>query len=57
MLTAQAARMVNPHESPDDYGRLSDADLLEAYERSGGTPGDEHADALVAEIHRRELDV
>jgi hypothetical protein len=49
--------MVNPHESPDDYSRLSLDDLLARYERTDGTPGDLHIDELIAEIKRRVLDV
>jgi hypothetical protein len=49
--------MANPRESPDDYSLLSDNQLLEAYERTCGTPGDAHVDALIAEIKRRVLDV
>lgn len=49
--------MSSTRESPDDYTQLSDADLLEAYERSGGTPGYPHADALIAEIQARGIDV
>lgn len=38
-------------------GTLSDADLLTAYQRTSGEPGDPAADALCAEIERRGLDV
>jgi hypothetical protein len=36
---------------------MSDAVLLEAYERTSGQRGDAAADALLAEIRRRGLDV
>jgi hypothetical protein len=36
---------------------LSDADLLAAYQRTNGEPGNAEADALLAEIERRGLDV
>ena len=36
---------------------MSDAALLAAYERTDGEPGDPETDALLAEIHRRELDL
>ena len=35
---------------------MSDAALLAAYERTDGEPGDPEADALLAEIQRRDLD-
>lgn len=35
----------------------SDGDLLQAYQRTSGSPGDREADALLAEIGRRNLDV
>lgn len=38
-------------------GPVSDADLLGAYHRSGGEPGDADTDALCAAIERRNLDV
>jgi hypothetical protein len=37
--------------------RFSDRDLLAAYQRTDGAPGNQEADALVAEIERRELDI
>jgi hypothetical protein len=36
---------------------MSDADLIAAYQRTSGEPGDTVADALLAEIERRDLDV
>lgn len=40
-----------------DPTSLSDTDLLAAYQRTTGEPGDPEADALAAEIERRGLDV
>lgn len=37
--------------------RLPSADLLRAYQRTDGEPGNPEADALLAEIERRGLDV
>ncbi len=39
-----------------DPATLSDRDLLAAYQRTTGEPGDPEADALEKEIERRELD-
>jgi len=36
---------------------MSDADLLTAYQRTSGAPGDAAADDLLAEIERRNLDI
>ena len=36
---------------------MSDADLIAAYQRTSGEPGDVAADALLAEIKRRDLDI
>ncbi len=36
---------------------LTDAELLEAYERTSGKPGDAAVDALVAEVRLRGLDL
>jgi hypothetical protein len=36
---------------------MTDAALLAAYQRTEGEPGNPEADALLAEIKRRELDV
>ncbi|WP_269430560.1 hypothetical protein [Sphingomonas sp. Ag1] len=41
----------------DDPSTLSDKDLLAAYQRTTGEPGDPEADALLAEIERRNLDI
>jgi len=41
----------------DQLRAMSDADLLEAYQRTSGEPGDVSADALLAEIERRNLDI
>ena len=35
---------------------LSDRELLDAWGKSDGEPGDPEADALIAEIARRHLD-
>lgn len=35
---------------------MSDADLLVAYQRTTGQPGDPDADGLLAGIERRDLD-
>jgi len=40
----------------DDVAALEDSELLAAYERTSGEPGDPLADALLEEIKRRELD-
>jgi hypothetical protein len=36
---------------------MSDADLLAAYQRTLGEPGDQDGDGLAAEIERRPLDL
>lgn len=36
---------------------MTDQDLLAAYQRTNGEPGDPEADELLAEIERRNLDV
>lgn len=41
----------------NDPQSLSDADLIAAYQRTDGEPGDPDADALVIEIQRRGLDL
>lgn len=38
-------------------GELSDERLIEAYQSTSGEPGDAEADALLAEIERRGLEV
>ena len=43
-------------DSPDP-ATLTDDELVDAYERTGGEPGDEIAEALLAEIQKRGLDV
>lgn len=43
--------------TPEDIESLTDRDLLAAYQRTNGEPGDAEADALLAEIQRRELDI
>jgi hypothetical protein len=42
--------MIDPRE-------LSDADLVAQYQRTNGEPGNAEADALLAEIERRNLDL
>lgn len=41
----------------DQVRAFSDADLFAAYQRTDGEPGNPEADALLAEIKRRELDI
>lgn len=41
----------------DQLKAMADADLLAAYLRTTGEPGDIDSDALLAEIERRELDI
>ena len=41
----------------DQLRAMSDADLFAAYQRTSGEPGDVSADALLAEIERRNLDI
>jgi len=41
----------------DQIAAMPDPELLRAYQRTTGEPGDPVADALLAEIERRELDV
>jgi hypothetical protein len=36
---------------------MTDQDLLAAYQRTNGEPGSAEADALLAEIERRNLDI
>jgi hypothetical protein len=36
---------------------MTDLDLLAAYQRTNGEPGNAEADALLAEIERRDLDI
>lgn len=43
--------------TPEEIASLSDRDLVAAYQRTSGEPGDAEADALLAEIARRELDL
>jgi hypothetical protein len=42
--------MIDPRE-------LLDADLIAAYQRTNGEPGNAEADALLAEIQARNLDI
>lgn len=38
-------------------GQMTDRELLAAYQRTNGEPGEPEADALLAEIERRNLDL
>lgn len=40
-----------------DLAGLLDAELVAAYQRTDGEPGNPEADALLAEIERRGLDL
>jgi hypothetical protein len=42
---------------PPSPASLSDADLIKAYQESGGEAGDPRADDLADEISRRNLDL
>ena len=49
--------MINWNDTHDEQLKaMPDADLLAAYERTNGEPGNPEADALLAEIRRRNLD-
>lgn len=43
--------------TPEEIASLSDRVLVAAYQRTTGEPGDAEADALLAEIERRGLDL
>lgn len=47
----------DPPELNDDPVEVTDADLLAEYQRSGGEPGNPDAEAILAEIQRRNLDI
>jgi hypothetical protein len=49
--------MIQPHIEPEHLRELSDAELQARYQRTSGEVGDAEADALCAEIARRELDL
>ncbi|WP_353442648.1 hypothetical protein [Sphingomonas faeni] len=50
--------MIQWNDTQNEQARaMSDADLLAAYQRTTGEPGDQQADALLAEIERRDLDI
>jgi len=50
--------MIKWDDTHDDQLRvMSDADLLAAYQRTSGEPADVTANALLAEILRRNLDI
>jgi len=54
---AQKRRALADVEVPNALATMADADLLRAYQRTDGVPGNPAADALLAEIERRGLDL
>jgi hypothetical protein len=54
---AQTRRFLDEVGAPNALATIADADLLRAYQRTDGVPGNRAADALSAEIERRGLDV
>lgn len=48
---------LDPHELNDDPAAMSDHDLLAAYQRTSGEPGDPEVEAIIAEIERRGIDI
>jgi hypothetical protein len=48
--------MIEPQIEPEHLRELSDAELQARYQRTSGEVGEPEADALAAEIERRELD-
>lgn len=50
-------RCVTDAKSTPEPAELSDADLLREYQKTDGEPGNPVADALIAEIERRQLDI
>jgi hypothetical protein len=54
---AQKRRAVADVGAPNALATMADADLLRAYQRTDGAPGNRAADALLAEVERRGLDV
>ena len=53
----QKRRALADTGAPNALATMRGADLLRAYQRTDGVPGNRAADALLAEIERRELDV
>ena len=49
--------MSHPPIDPETAAAMSDKDLQAAYQRTDGEVGNPEADALAAEIERRELDL
>ncbi|MEG3168440.1 hypothetical protein U1737_09590 [Sphingomonas sp. LB3N6] len=45
------------HDIATAIARASDTDLIQAYQETGGVPGDLEADSLLAEIERRNLNI
>jgi hypothetical protein len=54
---AQKRRALADAGVPNALATMGDADLLGAYERTDGVPGNRAADALSADIERRGLDI
>ena len=54
---AQKRHAVADVGAPNALATMGDADLLRAYQRTDGVPGNRAADVLLAEIERRGLDV
>jgi hypothetical protein len=53
----QKRRALSETSGEGGLAAMRDADLLLAYQRTDGVPGDRAADVLLAEIERRELDI
>lgn len=49
--------MIQYPTDPEYLREWSDADLLAAYQRTDGAPGNAQAEVVLAEIERRDLDV
>ena len=54
---AQKRRALADVGAPNALATMADADLLRAYQRTDGVPGNPVADVILAEIERRNLDV
>jgi len=48
---------MEPNQPITDPSTMTDAELIAAYQRTNGEPGNQEADALIAEIERRNLDL